>query len=73
MPVSVLLHLVIVALFFFELPERMAEPEEPESVSVELVPPPEEKKAEEPPPPAAAAKEENRNLRHHRHHRQRRR
>lgn len=58
MPVSVLLHLAIVALFFFELPERIAEPQEPESVSVELVPPPEEKKAEEPPPPAAAAKED---------------
>ncbi|MFF2319818.1 DUF930 domain-containing protein [Agrobacterium sp. NPDC058088] len=58
MPVSVLLHLAIVALFFFELPERIAEPQEPESVSVELVPPPEEKKAEEPPPPAAPAKEE---------------
>ena len=58
MPVSVLLHLVVVALFFFELPERIAEPQEPESVNVELVPPPEEKKAEEPPPPATAAKEE---------------
>jgi len=57
-PVSVLLHLVVVALFFFELPERIAEPQEPESVNVELVPPPEEKKAEEPPPPATAAKEE---------------
>ncbi|AYM57865.1 DUF930 domain-containing protein [Agrobacterium fabrum] len=58
MPVSVLLHLVVVALFFFELPERIAEPQEPESVNVELVPPPEEKKAEEPTPPATAAKEE---------------
>ncbi|MCZ7886068.1 MULTISPECIES: DUF930 domain-containing protein [Agrobacterium] len=58
MPISVLLHLAVVALFFFELPERIAEPQEPESVSVELVPPPEEKKAEEAPPPAAAAKEE---------------
>nr|WP_121651044.1 DUF930 domain-containing protein [Agrobacterium fabrum] len=57
-PVSVLLHLVVVALFFFELPERIAEPQEPESVNVELVPPPEEKKAEEPTPPATAAKEE---------------
>lgn len=58
MPVSVLLHLAIVALFFFQLPERIAEPQEPESVSVELVPPPEEKKQEEPPPPAAPAEEE---------------
>jgi len=57
-PVSVLLHLAIVALFFFQLPERIAEPQEPESVSVELVPPPEEKKQEEPPPPAAPAEEE---------------
>ncbi|WCJ64076.1 DUF930 domain-containing protein [Agrobacterium tumefaciens] len=58
MPVSVLLHLVVVALFFFEMPEPMAEPQEPESVNVELVPPPEEKKEEAAPPPAAAAKEE---------------
>lgn len=58
MPVSVLLHLAIVALFFFQLPERIAEPQEPESVSVELVPPPEEKKQEDPPPPAAPAEEE---------------
>ncbi|CAN7334798.1 DUF930 domain-containing protein [Agrobacterium sp. MAFF310724] len=58
MPVSVLLHLAIVALFFFELPERIDEPQEPESVSVELVPPPEEKKAEEPPPPPAPTEEE---------------
>ncbi|MBO9656543.1 DUF930 domain-containing protein [Agrobacterium sp. SOY23] len=59
MPVSVLLHLVVVALFFFELPERIAEPQEPESISVDLVPPPEEKKAEEAPPPGEEkAKEE---------------
>ncbi|MFK3776946.1 DUF930 domain-containing protein [Agrobacterium sp. NPDC089420] len=59
MPVSVLLHLVVVGLFFFELPERIAEPQEPESISVDLVPPPEEKKAEEGKPPAAEeAKEE---------------
>ena len=59
MPVSVLLHLAVVALFFFELPERIAEPQEPESISVDLVPPPEEKKAEEAPPPGEEnAKEE---------------
>jgi hypothetical protein len=58
-PVSVLLHLAVVALFFFELPERIAEPQEPESISVDLVPPPEEKKAEEAPPPGEEkAKEE---------------
>ncbi|MCZ7486465.1 DUF930 domain-containing protein [Rhizobium rhizogenes] len=53
MPVSVLLHLAIVAIFLFELPERIAEPQEPESISVDLVPPPEEKKAEEGKPPGA--------------------
>lgn len=59
MPVSVLLHLAVVALFFFELPERIAEPQEPESISVDLVSPPEEKKAEEAPPPGEEkAKEE---------------
>ncbi|MCW8283765.1 MULTISPECIES: DUF930 domain-containing protein [Agrobacterium] len=59
MPVSVLLHLVVVAIFLFELPERVAEPQEPESISVDLVPPPEEKKAEEAPPPGEEkAKEE---------------
>ncbi|MGG2478076.1 DUF930 domain-containing protein, partial [Rhizobium sp. BR5] len=47
MPVSVLLHLVVVAIFLFELPKGIAEPQEPESISVDLVPPPEEKKAEE--------------------------
>ncbi|CUX26413.1 DUF930 domain-containing protein [Agrobacterium genomosp. 13] len=59
MPVSVLLHLAVVAIFLFELPERIAEPQEPESISVDLVPPPEEKKTEEGKPPAAEeAKEE---------------
>lgn len=53
MPVSVLLHLAVVAIFLFELPERIAEPQEPESISVDLVPPPEEKKAEEGKPPGA--------------------
>ncbi len=59
-PVSVLLHLAVVALFLFELPATIAEPQEPESISVDLVPPPEEKKAEEAKPPAAeeAKKEE---------------
>ncbi|QCM00358.1 DUF930 domain-containing protein [Agrobacterium tumefaciens] len=58
-PVSVLLHIAVVALFFFQLPERIAEPQEPESISVDLVPPPEEKKAEEAPPPGEEkAKEE---------------
>ncbi|HCV71981.1 MAG TPA: hypothetical protein DHE23_11830, partial [Agrobacterium sp.] len=52
-PVSVLLHLAVVAIFLFELPERIAEPQEPESISVDLVPPPEEKKPEEAKPPAA--------------------
>lgn len=51
-PVSVLLHLAVVAIFLFELPERIAEPQEPESISVDLVPP-EEKKAEEGKPPGA--------------------
>ncbi len=59
MPVSVLLHLAVVAIFLFELPERIAEPHEPESISVDLVPPPEEKKTEQAPPPGAEnAKEE---------------
>ncbi len=59
MPVSVLLHLAVVAIFLFELPERIAEPQEPESISVDLVPPPEEKKTEQAPPPGAEkAKEE---------------
>ncbi|WP_223568028.1 DUF930 domain-containing protein [Agrobacterium tumefaciens] len=59
MPVSVLLHLAVVAIFLFELPERIVEPQEPESISVDLVPPPEEKKAEEAPPPGEEkAKEE---------------
>ncbi|MGN7711023.1 DUF930 domain-containing protein [Agrobacterium radiobacter] len=59
MPVSVLLHLAVVAIFLFELPERIVEPQEPESISVDLVPPPEEKKAEEAPPPdEEKAKEE---------------
>ncbi|WP_454701055.1 DUF930 domain-containing protein [Agrobacterium burrii] len=53
MPVSVLLHLAVVAIFLFELPERIAEPQEPESISVDLVSPPEEKKAEEGKPPGA--------------------
>jgi hypothetical protein len=58
-PVSVLLHLAVVAIFLFELPERIVEPQEPESISVDLVPPPEEKKAEEAPPPdEEKAKEE---------------
>lgn len=58
-PVSVLLHLAVVAIFLFELPERIVEPQEPESISVDLVPPPEEKKAEEAPPPGEEkAKEE---------------
>jgi len=58
-PVSVLLHLAVVAIFLFELPERIAEPQEPESISVDLVPPPEEKKTEQAPPPGAEkAKEE---------------
>ncbi|MDS7597595.1 DUF930 domain-containing protein [Agrobacterium tumefaciens] len=47
MPASVLLHLLVVGAFFFQLPERMAEPQEPESISVDLVPPPEEQKAGE--------------------------
>lgn len=55
--VSVLLHLAVVAIFLFELPERIAEPQEPESISVDLVPPPEEKKAEEGKPPAPPTEE----------------
>lgn len=52
-PASILLHVLVVGAFFMQWPERTAEPVEPESVSVELVPPEEEKpKAEEPPPPA---------------------
>lgn len=72
MPVSVLLHLVVVALFFFELPERIAEPQEPESVNVELVPPPEEKKKKLPRRRLRRPRRRNRNLRrHHRPHRRR--
>lgn len=64
-PASVLLHLLVVGAFFFQLPERMAEPQEPESISVDLVPPPEEpkaeeeKKPEEPKPPAEEQAKEN--------------
>ncbi len=44
---SVLVHVPIVALLIFGLPEIQPKPAEDESVKVELVPPPEEKKPEE--------------------------
>lgn len=63
-PLSVVLHVLIVALFYLQWPGGHEAPAEPESVNVELVEPPkkepppkpeekkpEEKKAEEPPPP----------------------
>ncbi|WHA42061.1 DUF930 domain-containing protein [Agrobacterium larrymoorei] len=69
-PASVLLHVLIVGAFYLQWPQMSEAPEEPESVSVELVeppkeeppPPPEEKKAEEqkqpePPPPRAKQEE----------------
>ncbi len=57
-PISVLLHLAVVAAVLFELPERIAAPPEPDSISVDLVPPPEEKKEEEGKPPAARQAEQ---------------
>lgn len=60
-PISVLLHVVVIGVFYFQWPEAPLKPAEPDSVSVELVvppkekPPTEEKKAEEakkPEPPA---------------------
>ncbi len=61
-PISVLLHVAVIGVFYFQWPETPLKPAEPDSVSVELVeppkeePPPEAKKAEEakkpePPPP----------------------
>ncbi|WP_320200574.1 DUF930 domain-containing protein [Agrobacterium sp. rho-13.3] len=63
-PLSVMLHVLIVGVFYLQWPENIQAPAEPESVSVELVEPPkeeppkeepkpqpEEEKAEEPPPP----------------------
>lgn len=61
-PISVLLHVVVIGVFYFQWPETPLTPAEPDSVSVELVdpskeePPPEAKKVEEakkpePPPP----------------------
>lgn len=57
-PISLLLHFAVVAAFLFELPERIAAPPEPDSISVDLVPPPEEKKEEEGKPPAAKQAEQ---------------
>ncbi|MGK9050757.1 DUF930 domain-containing protein [Neorhizobium petrolearium] len=69
-PASILLHAVFAGILFFHLPLDVSEPQQEESVSVEIVPPPEEtqEKAEEakqeeqkpPEPPAAeeAEKEE---------------
>lgn len=61
-PISVLLHVAVIGVFYFQWPETPLKPAEPDSVSVELVElpkeeaPPEAKKAEEakkpePPPP----------------------
>ena len=61
-PISVLLHVAVIGVFYFQWPETPLKPAEPDSVSVELVeppkeePPPEAKKVEEakkpePPPP----------------------
>lgn len=60
-PVSIVLHLAIVGVFFLQLPDFPTEVVEPESISVDLVPPPEapppppepEKEQEKPPEPAA--------------------
>lgn len=48
-PASILLHAVFAAVLFFHLPLDFSEPQEEESVNVEIVPPPEEQeeKAEE--------------------------
>lgn len=63
-PLSVVLHVLVVAAFYLQWPGGIEAPAEPESVSVELVEPPkeeppkpeekkpEEKQAEEPPPPS---------------------
>jgi hypothetical protein len=49
----VLLHVVVIGVFYFQLAETPVKPAEPDSVSVELVEPPKE----EPPPEAKKAKE----------------
>lgn len=48
--VSILLHLMIFAVLFIDMPEPTNQPEAEESVAVEIVPPPEE---QEPEPPKA--------------------
>lgn len=49
-PASILLHVVVVGAFFLQWPEQIAQPEEPESVSVDLVPPPPEPETPAPEP-----------------------
>lgn len=52
LPVSVAVHLSIVALVIFGLPVSLLQPEEEQAVEVELVPPePQEEAKAEPPPP----------------------
>ena len=41
MPASLVLHLLIAALLIFGLPESLPQPQEDQTISVELVPPPE--------------------------------
>ncbi|WP_436814779.1 DUF930 domain-containing protein [Neorhizobium sp. DT-125] len=64
-PASILLHAVFAGILFFHLPLDVSEPQQEESVNVEIVPPPEEPevkaeeaKQEEPKPPEPPKTEE---------------
>lgn len=56
LPVSVGLHLIVVALLVFGLPHVLQKPPDDQAVAVDLVPPPEAPKAEPPAPRAEAGK-----------------
>lgn len=55
MPVSVGLHLAVLALLIFGLPRSLLEPQKDQAVSVDLVPPPEAPPKPEPPAPQPTA------------------
>ncbi len=58
MPASLVLHLLVIAFLLFELPISLPQPQQEETISVDLVPPPEapeEAKAEPPPAPEPEA------------------
>jgi len=50
-PASLVVHLLIVALLMFGLPESLPQPQNEEAISVELVPPPEQSKGQAEPYP----------------------